>query len=102
MIPELTAPLTWEEMLREAAACDLTLLLWERETACGLGRALAGFSGCSIAVVIGPEGGLIHPECEALVRAGGRAVTLGGRILRTETAAITALGLVQHLTGGLD
>ena len=102
MIPELSAPLTWEQMLREATRSDLTLLLYERENACGLNRALEGFSGSSISIVIGPEGGLTVPESRALVRAGGRTVTLGSRILRTETAAITALGLIQLLTGGME
>ena len=101
MIPELSPPLSWEEMLKIAGQADLTLLLYEREGSRTLGEALAGFRGKSLSIIVGPEGGLIRPEADAVLRAGGQAVSLGNRILRTETAAITALGLAQHLVGDL-
>ena len=51
------------------------------------------------AILIGPEGGWDAAEAEAIQAAGGRAVTLGKRILRTETAPLAALML---LTGNLE
>jgi len=55
----------------------------------------------SVTVLIGPEGGLTDAEEQAAVAAGFVPVRLGPRILRTETAAITALALVQREFGDL-
>jgi 16S rRNA (uracil1498-N3)-methyltransferase len=52
-----------------------------------------------VALVIGPEGGLDRVELEALVNRGALTVTLGGLVLRTETAALAALSIVRHLDG---
>jgi 16S rRNA (uracil1498-N3)-methyltransferase len=51
--------------------------------------------------VIGPEGGLTTAEVETCLRSGARLVTLGPRVLRTETAGIVAAALLQHLLGDL-
>jgi 16S rRNA (uracil1498-N3)-methyltransferase len=55
----------------------------------------------SITVLIGPEGGLTNAEQEAAVAAGFLPVRLGPRVLRTETAAIAALTLLQREFGDL-
>lgn len=55
----------------------------------------------SAALVIGPEGGLSDAESELLARQGFCAYRLGPRILRTETAAITAISVLQALHGDL-
>ena len=52
-------------------------------------------------LLVGPEGGFTPEEVEACLAAGARLATLGPRILRFETAAITAAALVQHLAGDL-
>ena len=52
-------------------------------------------------MLIGPEGGLSEAEQEAAAQAGFSAVRLGPRILRTETAALTALALLQRQWGDL-
>ena len=52
-------------------------------------------------LLIGPEGGIAPEEARAVAALGGRAVTLGSRILRTETAGLVALTLVMHLCGEL-
>jgi 16S rRNA (uracil1498-N3)-methyltransferase len=53
----------------------------------------------AVTVLIGPEGGLTDEEEQAAVAAGFTAVRLGPRILRTETAAIAALALLQREFG---
>jgi 16S rRNA (uracil1498-N3)-methyltransferase len=55
----------------------------------------------AITVLIGPEGGLEGVEQEAALAAGFKAVRLGPRVLRTETAAIAALTIIQHHFGDL-
>ena len=54
-----------------------------------------------LGLVIGPEGGLARGEIEALKRLGAVPVTLGRRVLRTETAALAALAVLLHLQGEL-
>ena len=55
-----------------------------------------------VCALIGPEGGWSVDELEALKDSGFRAVTLGPRVLRTETAALVALTLIQHAMGDLS
>jgi len=57
--------------------------------------------GKGITVLIGPEGGLEDAEQEAAVAAGFKAVRMGPRVLRTETAAIAALTIIQRYFGDL-
>lgn len=53
----------------------------------------------SVALLVGPEAGLTSVERETAVRAGFRAVRVGPRILRTETAPLAALSIIQYLSG---
>ncbi|MCG6656728.1 16S rRNA (uracil(1498)-N(3))-methyltransferase [Halomonas campisalis] len=53
------------------------------------------------ALLIGPEGGLAEPEVETALAAGFSPLSLGPRILRTETAPVVALALLQHRFGDL-
>lgn len=55
----------------------------------------------SVALLIGPEGGLSPSEIEAGTASGFQAIVLGPRVFRTETAPITALGIIQWLWGDL-
>lgn len=57
--------------------------------------------GTEGALIVGPEGGLTSEEVQRLVDLGFRALSLGPRILRVETAAITAMALAQSLAGDL-
>ena len=56
-------------------------------------------SAPSIALLVGPEGGLTDTEREAASSAGFRRIRLGPRILRTETAPLAALSILQYLSG---
>ncbi len=55
-----------------------------------------------INALIGPEGGWSDDELEAMDRSGCKTVSLGPRVLRTETAAIVAITLIQHAMGDLS
>ena len=71
---------------------DLFLVAYEDETAVSLKQALRGANApASIALLIGPEGGLEEGEVASLVAAGAKSVSLGKRILRTETAGMAML-----------
>ncbi|MDR3091788.1 MAG: 16S rRNA (uracil(1498)-N(3))-methyltransferase [Clostridiales bacterium] len=79
---------------------DLSLAPYEKETSARLSDALRGFSGKTAAIFIGPEGGFSPKEIE-LLRRNSAIVTLGRRILRTETAPIVAAALFFNETGDL-
>lgn len=55
----------------------------------------------SVTLLVGPEGGLTDEEEDAAVRAGAVMVTMGPRVLRTETAALAALAMLNALWGGI-
>lgn len=96
-IPELRPAQSWAAALRAVNKDhDLALAAWEGEHALRLRNALGGLkqhAAPRLAVLIGPEGGLSEEEISAASAAGVRAVSLGQRILRMETAAVVATAL---------
>jgi 16S rRNA (uracil1498-N3)-methyltransferase len=101
-LPELAAPVTLAQLLGAAGASGMAggmrLLLSPEGSAtlAGLKRPMTAAT-----VLIGPEGGFSDAEEQAAVAAGFTAVRLGPRVLRTETAAIAALTLLQRELGDL-
>ena len=90
MIPSVL-PLTELKKI-DVKAFDLFLIAYEDETTVSLKQALrAAKSPQSIAILIGPEGGLEESEVALLTKAGAVSVSLGKRILRTETAGLAML-----------
>lgn len=74
---------------------DLILVAYEKATQ-SLKAILKDQSPQRIAIIIGPEGGFEAEEVEALQKAGAKVVTLGARILRTETAAMCLLSNLSY------
>lgn len=77
------------------------IMCYEAEDKLTIGRFLNTCQGKKYAVLIGPEGGFSLGEVEAAEQAGVACVTLGPRILKAETAAVTTLSIVQHIKGDL-
>lgn len=75
------------------------VLLSERVSAAPLRGVLAGSTGGSAALAIGPEGGWTDDEFAAATEAGFLEASLGGQILRTETAVIAALAILNYALG---
>ncbi|HEX8705174.1 MAG TPA: 16S rRNA (uracil(1498)-N(3))-methyltransferase [Myxococcaceae bacterium] len=101
-VPRVHTPQPLLEATRALAPGTVLLVLDEEETAVPLGEA---FRSCApqtpVALVVGPEGGLAREEVSALKALGARGVSLGSRILRTETAALAALSVMAYLDGEL-
>lgn len=97
-IPALHPAQSWAAALRDIHKDhDLALAAWEGEHTLRLRAAVQALRKQPtprLAVVIGPEGGLSEEEMNAASAAGVRAVSLGQRILRMETAAVVAAALV--------
>ena len=94
-IPEVREVMSYKEMLNEAKNLDLLLVPYEcAEGMTATKEALSQIkSGMSVGIVIGPEGGFEQKEIDAALEIGGKVISLGARILRTETAAITSVAM---------
>lgn len=78
------------------------LLLFSERGGIAATEALTQISqSCPVVALIGPEGGWSDDELDLLRQYGCKSVTLGPRVLRTETAAIVAVTLIQYEMGGL-
>ena len=102
LIPELGPCLALSEVFVAAEDADLRLILFEGEETTSLKTVLAGGDFKKVALLVGPEGGFAPAEV-ALARTHGLLpVSLGPRILRTETAAISAATIIQFALGDLN
>lgn len=99
VIPKVTNVMTFSEAVRYASQLDIKLIPYE--LAKGMSETkdlLEGITpGQSIGIFIGPEGGFEESEVEQAKAAGVMPVTLGRRILRTETAGMTILSILMYL-----
>ena len=98
VIPEVTGVMSVKEALAYAADFDLKLLPYEnaRGMAATKEQVEAVRPGMDIAVFIGPEGGFEETEVEEARASGFYPVSLGKRILRTETAGLTMLSILMY------
>ncbi len=105
-VPEVRAPQRLFALREELAALDLLIVPWEDARDGSIAKCLAPFAarpGLRVGILIGPEGGISPQEAEWLREAaGGRLVTLGPRILRTETAGLTAIAITMALRGEME
>ena len=96
-IPEVTRPVSYNEMLDMANESELVLLCYENEDEKGLKSALSKRpAATSIAVIVGSEGGFSPEEANKAVNAGAISVSLGKRILRCETAPLFVLSAISY------
>jgi 16S rRNA (uracil1498-N3)-methyltransferase len=101
-VPYLWPPTPLEAFLASCQSAKLKLMLWEGEHTRLLRTVLAASAPvASVAVVVGPEGGLTPHEVARGEAYGFLAVGLGKRILRTETAGVIAVALLQYQFGDL-
>lgn len=97
-VPDVAAPADIFELLSRAAGSHAARLLLSPGADISIEEI--GMDA-AVTVLIGPEGGLTDNEQEFALRCGFEPVRLGPRILRTETAAIAALAILQHRMGDL-
>ena len=102
-VPLVTEPFAFETFVNAEPGADLLRLMFAERGGVGL-KELPRVEAppARVAALVGPEGGWDDEEIERARAAGWSVVTLGGRTLRAETAAITACALLQHLYGDLS
>ncbi|HXF50459.1 MAG TPA: 16S rRNA (uracil(1498)-N(3))-methyltransferase [Dehalococcoidia bacterium] len=100
-VPEVTAPASLDDVLESLDGPAIVPYEGERET--GIAAALRAMGRPrALTILIGPEGGFTPDEIERAMSRGARPVSLGPRILRSETAGIVAAALALAVLGGLE
>jgi 16S rRNA (uracil1498-N3)-methyltransferase len=100
MIPELAPVRGFDELFAEEDADLQKVMLYEGAASLSLRQVLRERPG-QLLMMVGPEGGFAPEEVERAAAHGYRIASLGGRVLRTETAAIIAAALAQYELGDL-
>jgi len=100
---QIDAPSTYAGSLSKMSDDNkiLRLLLWEEEETIHIHDIADIDKSASLALMLGPEGGFTLEEVEQARLLGWRTVSLGDRILRAETATLSAVSIVQYLAGNL-
>lgn len=95
VIPEIQMPLAWKEAVKKAQELDVVLVPYENERGMEATREIMSAikPGQSIGVFVGPEGGFAPDEIEGIALNAHR-ISLGRRILRTETAGLATLSML--------
>jgi 16S rRNA (uracil1498-N3)-methyltransferase len=96
IIPTVDRAMTFAEALADSKGCSGRIIPYENETEYGIKRFAKGFEGDSVAVFIGPEGGFSPKEIELALKDDVTSVTLGKRILRTETAGLVTGAILLY------
>lgn len=113
IVPLVEEPVRLEKALEMAENCSLKLIPYEEEKDGNLRKHLrqykekvsetgvkAGYGG--VGVFIGPEGGFDLTEVEMAMQSGFKSVTLGPRILRTETAGLAVIAITMYEIGDIS
>ena len=97
VIPSVSQPLSFKEMLCSVKDSELRLICYENEDGLSIKCALKNAKEPkTISVIVGAEGGFAPDEVAAATEAGCLSVTLGPRILRCETAPLFALTTISY------
>ncbi|MBR4904474.1 MAG: 16S rRNA (uracil(1498)-N(3))-methyltransferase [Selenomonadaceae bacterium] len=98
-IPEIGDIRKLDEWLKEIFPLNknwLFLFCWENEQVTTVRKVLSADKNSNIIVLIGPEGGFSEREVSEIKSAGGVSASLGKRILKTDTAAISVLAMINY------
>lgn len=104
VVPQIHDVMSYQSALEYAQTMDVKLVPYEMEETLDGASGMAGTKqiieglkpGQSVAVFIGPEGGFEESEIQSAIDAGMKPITLGKRILRTETAGMTVMAWLMY------
>ncbi len=97
-IPAFSEPVALDQVLQNPAVPDRERLLFDPAGGDSLPQAPAADR---LQIITGPEGGFAEPELKLAARCGYAVIALGPRILRTETAPLAVLAILQHRWGDM-
>lgn len=109
IVPKVLEPINFQDALMEMKDLDLIIVPYENAEGFGIKSLINQLKQDNVSlneivevgIFIGPEGGIEEDEIIKLKEIGAHIVTLGNRILRTETAGFTAASLIQYELGDL-
>lgn len=104
VVPNVREVMSYREALEYAASINVKLVPYEMESTLDGAAGMAGTRqimdhlepGQSVAIFIGPEGGFEESEIQSAIDCGMKPITLGRRILRTETAGMTVMAWIMY------
>ncbi len=100
-VPSVTAPVSFDKAIEMMKECDAAIIPYECEKDGKLADCIPqGIE--TFGIIIGPEGGFDEVEVKKAESAGVKRVTLGKRILRTETAGLIASALALYIAGDMN
>lgn len=103
IIPKIGMPIKFSEAIKLASNMDLSIIPYEKESVTSFKKVVAECSTIMTAsIFIGPEGGFAEQEIQLADSQGIKKITLGPRILRTETAGMVALSLMMYELGDVS
>lgn len=99
IVPKVAEPISFKKALEMAETMDMLLIPYEEAKNMEITREILSQirPDMTIGVFIGPEGGFSEEEVALATEYGAKAITLGKRILRTETAGMTLMSVIMYL-----
>ena len=106
IIPKVSNPINFNEAIERLKEMDLILVPYENQEGFGIKNLMSNLKEeknniKTIGILVGPEGGFEYSEIEKLKENGAQIITLGKRILRTETAGFVCASLINYELGDL-
>lgn len=107
LIPKINSPIEFDELIKDIQSMDLIIVPYENEEGFGIKNVMSSLKDevknevKNVAVVVGSEGGFEQFEIDKLKALGAYIVTLGPRILRTETAGFVCVSLLMYELGDI-
>lgn len=100
-VPTVDTVQNLRQFLSSVGSDTQIIMLYEGQTPVGIKQALTAYKSRRYVLIIGPEGGFSADEVALAQEKGAQLVTMGPRILRTETAAVAAVTVVMYHHGDL-
>lgn len=102
-IPQIGMPVKFSDAVNIASKMDISIIPYEKESSTGFKNVVSeSREVANASIFIGPEGGFAEQEIELAKSHGINKITLGPRILRTETAGMVALSLMMYELGDVS
>lgn len=105
IIPKIDTPIDFQKLKEIIKSMDLVIVPYENEKSTGIKKAIKEIGEKEkvkkVGIIIGPEGGFEEEEIKELDSLNAKIVTLGPRIMRTETAGMVSLSLIMYELGDL-
>lgn len=97
IIPKVHTPVSFNDALKMSKNLDCTLIPYEHAAGMDAAREFMDEAATknSVGIIIGPEGGFEEEEINLASKSGAKVISLGNRILRTETAGMTVLSILM-------